>query len=67
MVNLKDILQLSSSERILIIEKIWDSINTQEIEVSQLQKQELDNRLSRIERGETKFYSWESIKKDLGK
>jgi putative addiction module component (TIGR02574 family) len=67
MINLQEILKLSSSERILVIEKIWDSINPKEIEVNQLQQVELDKRLARFEQGNTKFHSWESIKKDLAK
>lgn len=67
MVNLQEILRLSASERMLIIEKIWDSLNPIDVEVNQTQKEELDKRLARYEHGETKFYSWEDIKKDLRK
>ena len=67
MVDLQEILKLSSSERILVIEKIWDSIDPKEIDVSESQKKELDQRLARYERGETNFHSWASIKKDLRK
>jgi putative addiction module component (TIGR02574 family) len=63
MINIQEILKLSSTERILIIEKIWASINPQDIEVSQAQALELDKRLARFEQGTTKFHSWESIKK----
>jgi putative addiction module component (TIGR02574 family) len=63
MINIQEILKLSSTERILIIEKIWASINPQDIEVSQAQALELDKRLARFEQATTKFHSWESIKK----
>ena len=65
--HLQDILKLSTSERILMIEKIWDSINPDEIELNTYQTQELDKRLNRLEEGKTEFHTWESVKKDLRK
>lgn len=58
MVNLQEILKLSSSERILVIEKIWDSIDPEDIEINDAQKLELDTRLERYKSGESKFHSW---------
>ena len=65
MVNMKDILELSTSERILMIEKIWDSIDPHDVELSEGHKKELDRRLARYQRGETRFHSWEEVKQDL--
>ncbi|MEO5572202.1 MAG: addiction module protein [Bacteroidia bacterium] len=60
--NINAILKLSVAERILLIEKLWDSLNTNELEISDAQKKELDKRLLRIKKGETKFYKWEDVK-----
>jgi putative addiction module component (TIGR02574 family) len=65
MPDIKEILQLSTAERILIIEKIWDSIDHKEISVSTLQKEELDRRLKRYRSGETKFSTWQEVKEEL--
>jgi putative addiction module component (TIGR02574 family) len=65
--NINEILKLSAAERILLIEKIWDSLNTNELEVSDVHKKELDKRLARIKKGETKFYRWEEVKSGLKK
>ena len=63
--SMQEILKLSLAERILIMEKIWDSIEHDNLQISPAQKQELDKRLERFKKGETKFYSWEDIKKEL--
>ncbi|MBS1526595.1 MAG: addiction module protein [Bacteroidetes bacterium] len=65
MVKLEDILELSVAERILMIERIWDSIDHDQIDLSNSQKEELDRRLARYERGETAFVSWEDVKSEL--
>jgi len=62
---IQNILRLSTSERLLLLEKIWDSIPADEININAAQKLELDKRLSRLKRGETKFLTWEEVKKNL--
>ena len=65
--NINDILKLSTAERILLIEKIWGSLNTDDLEISESHKKELDKRLARLKKGETKFYKWEEVKSRLKK
>ena len=65
MLNIQDIFQLSAAERLLLMEKIWDSIDPKDIENSEAHKLELDRRLSRFKKGETSFVTWDNIKKDL--
>ena len=63
---MQEILDLSVAERILIIEKIWESIDAvDDIKVTEAIEEELDKRLSRYNKGETKFYSWNEIKSEL--
>ncbi len=60
---MQEILDLSVAERISIIEKIWASIDiVDDIEVTEAIEVELDKRLSRYNKGETKIYSWDDIK-----
>ena len=65
MKNIQEILALSVEERILMMEKIWDSIEHDNLAMTNLQKEELDKRLERFKQGKTKFHSWDDIKKDL--
>lgn len=65
MKNIQEILNLSIAERILVMEKIWDSIEHDTLPISDSQKKELDRRLERFKNGETIFHSWEDIKQNL--
>ncbi len=65
MVQMQEILELSIAERILMMEKIWDSIDREKIEIPAAHQQELDQRIARYEKGETTFVTWESIKQEL--
>jgi putative addiction module component (TIGR02574 family) len=67
MIQMQEILDLSVAERILIIEKICDSIDYKDIQLSVAQEQELDSRLRRYEHGNTTFLSWNDIKSELSK
>ncbi len=67
MIQLQEILEMSVAERILIVERIWDSINPDDIPLSGAQEQELDARMARYEQGHTKFFSWGEIKNELNK
>lgn len=66
MIKMQEILDLSVEERILMIEKIWESIDDlNDINLPETHEQELDKRLSRYEKGDTKFVSWDDIKSEL--
>jgi len=63
--SLEEILNLSAAEKILLVEKIWDSIPTSAIEVTPSQQQELDRRLQKHKNGETEYFTWEEIKQRI--
>lgn len=65
MIKMQEILELSVADRISMIEKIWDSINPDDVQISESHEQELDRRLKRFEKGETSFVSWNDIKSEL--
>jgi putative addiction module component (TIGR02574 family) len=65
MIKIQEILEMSVDDRILMIEKIWDSIDHADIPLPISHEQELDRRLRRYENGETTFVSWNDIKNDL--
>jgi putative addiction module component (TIGR02574 family) len=62
---MQEILDMSVDERIAMVEKIWDSIDHENISLTEAQQNELDRRLERYEKGETTFVTWDSIKKEL--
>lgn len=69
MINLKEIRQLSISERILMVEAIWDSIEEDSMKapmpVPQEQEEELHKRITRFEKGESKSITWPELKQRL--
>ena len=64
---ISEILKLSVNEKLFLLDKIWKSIDEEKIKITPQQKKELDKRLKRIEKGQTKFYSWAEVKKALRK
>ncbi|WP_303316927.1 addiction module protein [Flavivirga abyssicola] len=42
-----------------------DESENKTFELPESQKEELDRRLSRMEKGETKFYTWEQVEQKL--
>lgn len=63
----KQLSDLSNAEKILLVEKIWDSIDKDEISLSEAHKKELDRRLELDEKNETDYHDWNDVKKKLGK
>lgn len=63
--QIDEILKLSEAERLLAMEKIWDSLDHKKLSVNKSQREELDRRISRYKSGETTFYSWDDVKKGL--
>ena len=61
---LNDILKLSESERILMVEAIWDSLSTkdQDFELTDELKQLLDERLEEHEKDPKAGSTWDEVK-----
>ena len=62
-----EILQLNIAERIQLVEDIWDSISTttEEIDLTEAQKKELDIRLDRLHRNPDSGSTWEEVKQRI--
>ncbi|MCA4896042.1 MAG: addiction module protein [Cytophagales bacterium] len=67
MVKVQEILQLSTEERISIIEMIWDSLDSEKgAELLTLEQQEeINRRIERHEKGEGKTLTWGEIESRL--
>jgi putative addiction module component (TIGR02574 family) len=59
--------RLSVSERILLVEEIWDSIaaDAEELSLTEAQKQDLQRRLAAYEANPKAGSSWETVKTRL--
>lgn len=66
---LQDILKLSVSERILMVEAIWDSIaeNDEQVELTSETKQLLDDRLEAHKNNPDQGSSWNEAKARIKK
>lgn len=62
-----EIKRLSISERILLVEEIWDSIadENESFQLSQAQKEELEKRSESFAKTKDLGRSWEEIKKEF--
>lgn len=65
--QLREILKLSVSERIFLVEAIWDSISeeTQQSELSEEQKTHLRQRLQMYRENPDNLLSWDQVKESL--
>ncbi len=66
-VNNIDIHDLNQSERILLAEKLWDSIvdNQDSLEVTASQKRVLEERLEAYRKSPNEGSSWEEVKNEM--
>ena len=66
-VNKFDIQELSQSERILLAEKLWDSVadNQDSIEITTSQKKILKERLAAYRKSPNEGSSWEEVKDEM--
>lgn len=65
--DIKEILKMSASRRILLAQEIWDSVPEDSIELSDSVKQEVDNRLKMHENNEMQYYTIDEVQKKLAK
>ena len=68
-IRLSDVLELSVSERLKLVEAIWDSIADapEALELSDAQRAELDRRLEEYERNPDAGSPWSEVKARIGK
>jgi len=66
---IKEIDKLSLSEKLILVEDIWDSIahNNAVLPMPEWQKAELDKRYSDYKSGKLRLHDWESVHKELRK
>ena len=64
---IKEIDDLGLSEKLILVEDIWDSIarNNAELPMPEWQKAELDKRYSNYKNGKLKLHDWEGVHEKL--
>jgi len=67
--HLESILKLSLQDKIYAYQMLWQSIlkdmQLEESVFTDEQKAEIDRRLERIEKGESKLFKWEDVKREI--
>ena len=65
----KEINELSLSEKLLLVEDIWDSIAADNLELPMptWQKNELDKRYKEYKEGKLGLHNWEEVHKEIRK
>ena len=63
----EEISRLGLSEKLLLVEDIWDSIarDNDDIPLPEWQKQELDRRYQEFEKGNRELHDWKSVHENL--
>jgi len=64
---IKEIDNLGLSEKLILVEEIWDSIarNNAELPMPDWQKAELDKRYRDYKNGKLKLHNWEGVHEEL--
>ena len=64
---IKEIDNLGLSEKLILVEDLWDSIarSNAELPLSEWQKSELDKRYTSYKNGELNLHAWESVHENL--
>ena len=56
-----DVKALSAEERLSLIEQIWDSLEADDVPVSEAQKAELDRRIEKMDRDGERGIPWQDV------
>lgn len=60
-----ELLKLSPSERLLLVQDLWDSLDTEDIPITEEQKDELDRRKTAYQANPASGRSWEDVKRRI--
>jgi len=65
MLNPDEIVRLSPPERIELIAQLWDSLEAEQLSLTERQRAELENRLSSLDRDRKNGVTWTTLKAEL--
>ena len=58
---------LSAGERLALIEELWDSLDAEDVPLTDVQRRELDHRLASADEDAKNGLSWDEVKATLGR
>lgn len=65
MIAQDEIEKLSATERLALIEQLWDSLSDEAVPLPDAQRRELERRLQTLDMEKPKAVSWKDIQADL--
>ena len=65
--NLQEIEGLNNAEKILLLERLWESLDKKSVSLTDAQRKELDRRLAKHAKGESQYSTWHEVKQRLKK
>lgn len=63
--EIKDLDAITTAEKIILVEQLWDSVCKKDIDLSSELKSELDFRLQKVEEGKAEYFTWQDVKKHI--
>ncbi|MCK8142250.1 addiction module protein [Flavobacterium sp. I-SCBP12n] len=63
--EIKDLNKITTAEKIVLVEQLWDSVSKKDIDLSSELKSELDFRLQKVEEGRAEYFTWQDVKKHI--
>lgn len=60
-----DLLSLSPSERLLLVQDLWDTLDAEDIPLTDWQKEELDRRKAAFQSNPSSGRSWEEVQRRI--
>ena len=63
--GIKDLNKITTAEKIVLVEQLWDSVSKKDIDLSSELKSELDFRLQKVEEGRAEYFTWQDEKKHI--
>ena len=63
--GIKDLDKITTAEKIVLVEHLWDSVSKKDIDLISELKWELDFRLQKVEDGKEEYFTWQEVKKHI--
>ena len=63
--EIKDLDKITTAEKIVLVEQLWDSVSKKDIDLSLALKSELDFRLQKVEEGRAEYFTWQDVRKHI--
>ncbi|MBC8067339.1 MAG: addiction module protein [Deltaproteobacteria bacterium] len=62
-----DIHSLTAEQKLELIDRLWESLGPDDLELTSEQRTELDRRLDRLDSGELQEHAWEDVRNEMSR